>query len=209
MDAFDHETRDLDRLGEALRNAQGKPSGAELDRVWQRTLNRAAGRRSPWQLFSLRRLNPMKPRFLVPLLLTVGLLATSAGLGLTGSAISEGGFDASSLDLAQDNGSAGAGGGGGGGGGDVDEDDVDGTGAGGGVGVGDGNGTGDGVGFDGGSGGGGDGSGDGFAEGTGDGSGDGTGDGLLADTGLVALPLLIGGLALLGAGLVLRRRSSG
>ena len=211
MDASDHEARDLDRLGEALRSARGEPTGIELDHLWRRTLDRAASRRSPWQLFSMRRLSPIKPRLLVPLLLTIGLLTTSAGLGLTGSAISDGGFDASSPDLAQDNGSAGAGaGGGGGGGGGGDEGDEGGAGGdedadGDGSGASFDDGTGDGDGFADGTGDG-DAAGDGFADGTG--AGDGTGDGSLANTGLVAFPLLIGGLAMLGGGLVLRRKSS-
>jgi hypothetical protein len=148
----------------------------------------------------------MKPRLAAPILLTLGLLFVSAGLGLGGSAVARDGLDTFAIDrTGASNDSAGGGtNSGGGGGNDDDDDDVvvveddvvvveeDGSG-------GDGDGSSDGGTVD-----------DGFTDDTGSGvdDGSGSGDGVpLARTGLVALPLLAGGLLMLGTGTFVRRRA--
>jgi len=175
---------ELLRVEERLRADIEGPSSLELDRMKLRASARA--RRTQTHPL-LSKGNLMRTRLLLAALLTLGLLFTVTGAmalaqttgGAAGGQYGGGG---------DDGGGAGAGGGG---------DDGDG---GGGFEDGVGDGTGDGTG--------------GFGDGTGGGTGDGGGgDGLsagdqsaaddgigLANTGLLAIPLLLVGVVMLGAG---------
>ena len=183
---------ELLEVAERLRADIEGPSSLELDRMMLRAKARARRTRNPTLL---SKGIFMKTRLLLAALLTLGLLFTiTGGMALAQQIDPGGGAGASQY-----------------GGEDPDDDGGDddgGAGAGGGDGDGDGDGFADGVGD-------GDGDGDGFADGDGDGTGFSAedqgdaadGGGGLANTGFLAIPLLLLGVVMFGAGAVVSSRA--
>jgi hypothetical protein len=184
---------ELLEVAERLRADIEGPSSLELDRMMLRAKARARRTRNPTLL---SKGIFMKTRLLLAALLTLGLLFTITG----GMALAQqfgGGAAAAQYGGGGEDGDDGGEGGSGGGGGDSDGGDGFGDGVG--DGTGGGAGTGDGTG-------GGDGDGTGFsAEDQGDAGDDGIG---LANTGFLAIPLLLLGVAMFGAGAFVSTRAS-
>jgi len=180
---------ELLEVAERLRADIEGPSSLELDRMMLRAKARARRTRNPTLL---SKGIFMKTRLLLAALLTLGLLFTITG----------------GMALAQQIGGGGAGAAQYGGGGEDGDDGGEGGDEGGGT-VGFGDGVGDGTGGGAGTGdgtGGGDGDGTGFsAEDQGDAGDDGIG---LANTGFLAIPLLLLGVAMFGAGAFVSTRAS-
>ena len=182
---------ELLEVAERLRADIEGPSSLELDRMMLRAKARARRTRNPTLL---SKGIFMKTRLLLAALLTLGLLFTiTGGMALAqqfggGAAAAQYGGGGEDGD---DGGEGGSGGGGGDSGGDGFGDGVgDGTGGGAGTGDGTGGGGGDGTGFS--------------AEDQGDAGDDGIG---LANTGFLAIPLLLLGVAMFGAGAFVSSRA--
>jgi len=176
---------ELLRVEERLRADIEGPSSLELDRMMLRARARAT-RTHPL----LSKGNFTRTRLLVAALLTLGLLFTFSGAVALAEHVEGHDEDAGAQQYGDDDG-GGAGAGGGGGAGGVGDGD---GGFGAGVGDGDGDGTSGDGGFDDGTGGG---DGDGLSASDQSDAGDGGG---LANTGFLAIPLLLMGVVMLGTG---------